>query len=91
MALGNGRVVRVGAGVDVDRCGAFSTRRTADDPGPDRGGGVAGTGHTGMRYGFPGLAPKVQEVLRRDPLGITLRAQCSRAFSYCHLPIISRP
>jgi transposase len=27
------------------------------------------TGHTDMRCGFPGLALKVQEVLRRDPLG----------------------
>jgi transposase len=26
------------------------------------------TGHTDMRCGFPGLALKVQEVLRRDPL-----------------------
>jgi transposase len=27
------------------------------------------TGHTDMRCGFPGLALKVQEVLKRDPLG----------------------
>lgn len=27
------------------------------------------TGHTDMRCGFPGLALKVQEVLKRNPLG----------------------
>jgi transposase len=27
------------------------------------------TGHTDMRCGFPGLALKVQEILKRDPLG----------------------
>ncbi|EAS51480.1 transposase ORF2-like protein [Aurantimonas manganoxydans SI85-9A1] len=39
----------------------------ADDPGSERGAGLAGEGHVDMRKGFPGLSLIVQETLKRDP------------------------
>ena len=50
-------------------CDAFSMRWTADDPGSDWVQVWLATGHPDMRCGFPGLALRVQEVLKRDPLG----------------------
>jgi transposase len=44
-------------------------RRTADDPVPTGVRVWLATGHTDMRCGFPGLALKVQEMLKRNPLG----------------------
>ena len=40
-----------------------------NDPDLVRCSGVAGDGHTNMQCGFPALALRVQEVLKRDPLG----------------------
>ena len=65
--LGGGHRVRVDRDGMPRRCGACWTRSGPDDSGSERRAGVAATGHTDMRKGFPGLALVVQETLKRDP------------------------
>ena len=49
------------------RCSGCSTCWRGDDPGSERGAGVAGRWTTDMRKGMNGLALQVQQVLGRDP------------------------